>query len=161
MLCLRGEAGFGGACPGSDGMGDATPTRTAALRERPPDEAARPPCLRRRTISGLLISRARKRFLSGKISSQSGLLNGGNYCFFGLADNRLAARRGRAMKTGLVKWFNVRKGYGFIKPVDGDLTSMFTSTRSGAPGGWSSRRGRRSVSIPLSMSAQARLSPRT
>ena len=65
------------------------------------------------------------------------------------------------MKTGLVKWLNDRKGYGFIKPVDGDLTSMFTSTRSGAPGGWSSRRGRRSVSISLRMSARARLSPRT
>jgi CspA family cold shock protein len=23
------------------------------------------------------------------------------------------------MKTGTVKWFNARKGYGFLKPVDG------------------------------------------
>jgi CspA family cold shock protein len=40
--------------------------------------------------------------------------------FFGLAGSRMAALdEGGAMKTGTVKWFNARKGYGFIQPVDG------------------------------------------
>jgi cold shock protein len=53
--------------------------------------------------------------LSGKISSQSWLLSGGSDRSVGLAENG----EGGAMKTAVVKWFNARKGYGFIKPVDG------------------------------------------
>ena len=41
------------------------------------------------------------------------------------------------MKTGLVKWFNDGKAMVLSSQWTGDLTSMFTSTRSDAPDGWS------------------------
>jgi CspA family cold shock protein len=69
--------------------------------------------------------------LSGKISSQTGLLNG----FFGFADSDQPLDEGGAMKTGLVKWFNARKGYGFIRPVDGGFDA-YVQIKEVRSAGW-------------------------
>ena len=50
---------------------------------------------------------------------------------FGLAEND----EGGAMKTGLVKWFNTQKGYGFIKPVDGGF-DVYVHVKSVQRAGW-------------------------
>lgn len=39
------------------------------------------------------------------------------------------------MKTGIVKWFNVRKGYGFIKPVDGAF-DVYVHIKAVQQAGW-------------------------
>ena len=53
----------------------------------------------------------------------------------GLADNDWPLDEGGAMKTGLVKWFNPRKGYGFIKPVDGGF-DVYVHIKSVQAAGW-------------------------
>ena len=39
------------------------------------------------------------------------------------------------MKTGIVKWFNAQKGYGFIKPVDGGF-DVYVHIKSVQRAGW-------------------------
>jgi cold shock protein len=39
------------------------------------------------------------------------------------------------MKTGLVKWFNARKGYGFIRPVDGGFDA-YVQIKEVRSAGW-------------------------
>jgi CspA family cold shock protein len=39
--------------------------------------------------------------------------------FLGLSLADQVPRGGIAMRTGTVKWFNSRKGYGYIRPIDG------------------------------------------
>jgi cold shock protein len=39
--------------------------------------------------------------------------------FLGLIIGQLVLTGGIAMRTGTVKWFNTRKGYGYITPIDG------------------------------------------
>ena len=39
------------------------------------------------------------------------------------------------MKTGLVKWFNTQKGYGFIKPVDGGF-DVYVHIKTVQRAGW-------------------------
>jgi cold shock protein len=43
------------------------------------------------------------------------------------------------MKIGLVKWFNVRKGYGFIKPVNGGFNA-YVHINEVRRAGWSELR---------------------
>ena len=49
----------------------------------------------------------------------------------GLAEND----EGGAMRTGIVKWFNTQKGYGFIKPVDGGF-DVYVHIRTVQQAGW-------------------------
>ena len=49
----------------------------------------------------------------------------------GLAEND----DGGAVRTGIVKWFNPRKGYGFIKPVDGGF-DVYVHIKSVQHAGW-------------------------
>ena len=49
----------------------------------------------------------------------------------GLAEND----EGGAMRTGIVKWFNTQKGYGFIKPVDGGF-DVYVHIKSVQQAGW-------------------------
>jgi CspA family cold shock protein len=49
----------------------------------------------------------------------------------GLAEND----EGGAMKTGIVKWFNTRKGHGFIKPVDGGF-DVYVHIKTVQRAGW-------------------------
>jgi cold shock protein len=94
--------------------------------------------------------------LSGKISSQSRLLNG----FLGFADWDQRLDEGGAMKTGLVKWFNARKGYGFIRPVDGGF-DVYVHINEVRRAGWAElKEGQEICFETVWMSARARLSLR-
>ena len=54
----------------------------------------------------------------------------------GLAENDWPLDEGGAMKKiGLVKWFNVKKGYGFIKPIDGGF-DVYVHIKSVQQAGW-------------------------
>ena len=60
------------------------------------------------------------------------------------------------MKTGTVKWFNARKGHGFIKPVDGGFDVYVHISAVKRAGLVELNREKRSISTPVWMSAQAR-----
>jgi cold shock protein len=45
--------------------------------------------------------------------------------FFGLVIGQSGLTGGIAMRTGTVKWFNARKGHGYLTPIDGGFDVYF------------------------------------